>query len=469
MHHRGKGEAAGWLFGARRLLPWWPIASVLSPVPVMAGMLAGPSLSFLPEGQVAAVLLTGVLVGGAVLWVLLARAGSAGAPSISPADPGVRALWLGIASIIGAVGAVWSGQALSDWGTYLNAHAPVATVAGIAAVLGAAGLFALAARRGHEAVVLAAAAAVLLAWVVVASHIPWSFREPLTFNRSVAFACPNCRVPYLQLPAPGIGGFLDDVGLALAGMLLVIPWISRTGGSAAAQRSGTAFGVALVVTGMVFGLMVVGTELESLFYDPGPALMGSVLGGVAWAAVLVALGGGTALFLGVAWGRAIAAVQGPQRQWLILLATLAATFAAALWLFNWPIGSARLTNAEAAALALAYVIAPWAGVAAVRPLLSRPPRSAAAMGLAWAGGLFLSMPGVTGWGRWAGGPLLHTIMPGLAVHIALRLHNGGWALARPPQADWALAAGFLGSATLYGLGAAVARMRPPTRIVGSNR
>jgi len=68
---------------------------------------------------------------------------------------------------------------------------------------------------------------------------------------------------------------------------------------------------------------------------------------------------------------------------------------------------------------------------------------------AWAAGLVVSVPAITGWNRWTGGPWLHAVLPNLAHHRALRLDGGGWVLARPPSRDAARLVGVLGVAVVY--------------------
>lgn len=442
----------------------WPLVAAWSPLAVWVGMLAGPSLSFLPEGPVLLSLAVGVASGGALMWLVLARTGSGTASGLSPTSWTGRALWLTVAALVGAVGAVWTGQSLSVWGLYLGSHAAAVTVVGVLVVLGLAVLVARAVLRNRAELVVASGLVVLLAWIVIVALFPWSFRDPLTFNRSIAFVCPFCRLPYLTLPAPGFGGIVDVASLGFAAMLLITPWILDTGRPRQAARP---LATALVASAMVLGLLVVGTELGSMFYEPGPSLVASVNALTGFIALLVAFGGGTALLLGVAWGRAAGAIPGGPRQAGVILLGIAATLAAGLWLFNWPLSSGRLANADVGALAVSYLIAPWLGVLAVRAVLRHPPASRGSMVLAWAAGLVLSAPAITGWNRWAGGPWLHAVLPGLAVHQALRLDSGGWALARPPSGDGALLAGLLGAAVAYIVIVAVAARASATRTPGA--
>jgi len=455
-------DHGSWVMNA---VAWtWPLVAAWSPLAVWVGMLAGPSLSFLPEGPVLLSLGMGVASGGALMWLVLARTSAGTASGLSPTSWIGRALWLGVAALVGAVGAVWTGQSLSAWGLYLGSHAAEVTVGGMLVVLGLAGLVARAVLRNRAGLVVASGLVVLLAWIVVGTLFPWWLRDPLTFNRSVAFVCPFCRLPYLTLPAPGFGGIVDVASLGFAAMLLITPWILDTG-----RRSPAAHPLATAVaaSAMVLGLLVVGTELGAMFYEPGPSLEASLNTGAGFLAVLVAFGGGTALLLGVAWARAADRVTGANRQAGVLLLAIAATLAAGLWLFNWPLSSDRLTNADVGVLAVSYLIAPWLGVRAVRAVLRHPPAAIGSMVVAWAAGLVLSAPVITGWNRWAGGPWLHAVLPGLAVHQALRLDGGGWALARPPSGDEALLVGLLGAAAVYAVIVAVGRRASATRTPGA--
>ncbi len=228
----------------------WPLVAAWSPLAVWVGMLAGPSLSFLPEGPVLLSLGVGVASGGALMWLVLARTGSGTASGLSPTSWTGRALWLSVAALVGAVGAVWTGQSLSAWGLYLGSHAAAVTVAGMLGVLGLAGLVARAVLRSRAALVVTSGLVVLLAWILVVARFPWSLRDPLTFNRSIAFVCPFCRIPYLTLPAPGFGGIVDVASLGFAAMLLIMPWILDTGRPRHAARP---LATVLVASAMVLG------------------------------------------------------------------------------------------------------------------------------------------------------------------------------------------------------------------------
>ena len=428
----------------------WPLLVGLSPVPVMAGMLAGPSLSFLTEGQAMAAVAIGVAVGATLLWVLLdlMRSGDEEAEKLFPSGHApARTLWLIGAVMVGGLGAVWFGQSVSDQGAFWSQHARVVVAAGIVGVGLTARCLVTALLRGRRRLVFGVLSIVLVAWGVVAAHTGWS-TYPVTFDRALAFPCQFCRSPYLHPPDPGWVGFVNDVGLGLASMLVSLPWAATGSHPGSAQARKHVLAMAAGAGVLVAGLMFVGSQLGPMFYDPAWAL---TLGQSGWHAfvVLIAELGGTAMFLAVASATALAEGsvrrQGIGATLLMLLSALVA-----LILFDKPVSTASFTNAEIGILALAYPVAPWAGAVAGRWLATRrrggQPGPVSRLLLAWAVGFAVSLPGVRGWSRWDGGRVLHTLLPGIAGRPALSLTNGNWSIVPPQTVDWALAAGLTSAA-----------------------
>ncbi len=450
-----------------RRYSWLAVSA--TPIPIWAGILAGPSLSNFTEPAVLLALLAGVLVGMA-LWVVAIRATQAsdGAahPLLPQGAPAARLTWLLAASLLGGLGATWFGQSASDWGQYLSGHAALVTDAGIVLAVVLAGGLAHALMNGQRGIWVAVAVGGLVigAWVVLAHAVNVGYLYPMTFARSVAFACPGCRLPFVHVPAPPAVGYVNDAGLAAACMLLGLPWALRPvpPRSPSLQHAGATLWPAVGAGAITWVLMVFGTQLGSGFglYNVAWALMILVPQGVlGLLATLVAELGSAVLFLALAWSTAAASQPPSAKRPATLALGMAAALAAGLGVFNanFATAAAQIIATQTGVFALAYVVAPWVGVLLAQRWVqarrgapsTRP--NAAGMAAAWVGGLLCAIPGLNGWDRWTAGKTLQALVTGQLARPAVRLDAGAgaWALVGVQRPDWGLLAGLLGAAVLY--------------------
>ena len=441
----------------------------LTGVPVLVGQLAGPSFSYLSEAAVLSALLVGAALGGGVL--ALAQGGW-----VRPLPVGWWGRWpalsLGIAVIamIQAFGALWLAGAFGTMGLPPG----LGTVCGLGIPAAAAGL----AVGGHRWVLTVLAAGALACWAVFLGGFPWFHATAYPGALSVLGVGPQAlQYPGARLSAIFAQRWWDDVALAAAGTLLLAPWLWVAGVQRGAGASRGTLG-RWVVPGLAlagFVLMAVGTQPLGLDVLAGGLIAQAAAPWLRWAGLAAWLLGSTAA-VAAAWTGAADRLAGrwPRLAAIALASGLAAGTALGVLA---PLASAPfqavmtplpLLNAEAGLLAIAYVVAPVLGVAAVGNLLRwrhQPAPPPAAGVLAWLAGLLAAVPGMRGFGRWAAGPVVHRVVPGLPGHFGL---GWFWITTHGGVSDWGLLAGLVVGALAAAAGAAVRARQHPLAAAGTS-
>ncbi len=433
------------------------VTGALSGVPVLVGQLAGPSFSYLSEAAVLSALLIGAALGGGVL--ALAQGAAARAPDASwwerwPA----LALWVAAVAMIEAFGVLWLGAAFRILGLSVDL--------GMACALGFPAVAAALAASGPRWGLALLAAGALTCWAVFLGGFPWFHAVAYPGASSVLGVGPQAlQYPAAQLHVIFAQRWWDDVAMAAAGTLLLAPWlwVARGQPGAAPSRSGGGgWGRWLVPTLVLvsFVLMALGTQSFGLDLLAG-GLIAQTATWLRWMGLAAWLLGSTAAFA-VAWTGVAERLAGVWSRLaaIVLTSGLAAGIAFAILApLTLPRFTAQVTalpflNAEAGLLAIPYIVAPVLGVAAAVAILRwrgrRVPSTAWGF-WAWLVGLLAAVLGARGFDRWAAGPVLHRVLPGVPAHFGL---GWFWITTHGGVPDWGLAAGVLVGAVVTVFGAA---------------